>query len=97
MQNRDDGFLLDMVLAARIALDFAAGMNFDAFADSPVVRTAVMHQIQIVGEAASRVSDETRSQFPDLPWRDIVGMRNRLVHDYGNVDPVRVWESSAVT
>ena len=52
---------------------------------------AVLKSIEIIGEAASRVSDETRSLLPDLPWGQMVGIRNRLVHGYFDIDHERVW------
>lgn len=52
---------------------------------------AVLKSIEIIGEAASRVSDETRSLLPDLPWDQMVGIRNRLVHGYFDIDHERVW------
>jgi uncharacterized protein with HEPN domain len=49
--------------------------------------------IEIVGEAASRISEETRQQAPQMPWQDIVSMRNRLIHAYFDVDLDRVWDT----
>lgn len=54
---------------------------------------AVMKAIEIVGEAASRMSPEGRADLPQIPWTDIVGMRNRLIHAYFDVDPAIVWRT----
>lgn len=54
---------------------------------------ALIKAIEIIGEAASRVSAETRSLNPEIPWREIVGMRNRLVHAYFEVDVELLWET----
>jgi uncharacterized protein with HEPN domain len=54
---------------------------------------AVMKAIEIVGEAASRMSAEGRAALPQIPWADIVGMRNRLIHAYFDVDPAIVWKT----
>jgi uncharacterized protein with HEPN domain len=51
----------------------------------------VTHEIQIIGDAANNLSQATRTAIA-LPWRDIIAMRNRIVHDYGNIDPKRVWD-----
>ncbi|MFA7238303.1 MAG: HepT-like ribonuclease domain-containing protein [Phycisphaeraceae bacterium] len=56
------------------------------------LRLAVTHLIQIIGEAASKVSRETRQRIPDVPWRQITAMRNILVHDYMGVDFDVVWQ-----
>ncbi len=92
MQNRDDAWLLDMLLAARKARGFATGIGRARFLSDEVLQNAVMRQIQIVGEAANRVSDSTRIANPAIPWHEIIGMRNRLVHDYVNINAALVWD-----
>lgn len=52
---------------------------------------AIVHSIQIIGEAARRVSEEYREMHPEIPWRNIIGMRNQLVHKYDDVDLDVVW------
>lgn len=54
---------------------------------------ALVNCIEIVGEAAARTSDETQLQYPQIPWRDIIGMRNRLIHGYFDIDLDRVWDT----
>jgi uncharacterized protein with HEPN domain len=54
---------------------------------------ATLYALQVIGEAASKVSPETKVELPGLPWQDIVGMRNRLVHVYFDVDLDVVWDS----
>lgn len=80
-----------MLLAAREAKELAAGLDRDGLAGNRAVFLAVQKLIENVGEAASRLSDEARNKLPALPWKDIVGMRHRLVHDYMRVDVDRVW------
>ena len=92
---RDAAYLLDMLLAAREAIEFAATVeDFSAFRDSRMAQLATLKAIEIIGEAASRVSTEYTLAHPDIPWRAIVGMRNRLVHDYAGIDLERVWETA---
>ena len=88
--RRDDAWLLDMLLAARDAAEFASGLKFSQFDDSRLHQNAVLKAIEIVGEAASKVSDTTRTAYPDIPWEE---MRNRLVHAYFEVDRVLVWRT----
>ncbi|MDE0055999.1 MAG: DUF86 domain-containing protein [Gammaproteobacteria bacterium] len=90
---RDDAYLLDMLLAAREARDFASSLGIKGFRQNRMAQLAVLKAIEIVGEAASRVSDAFAHEHPDIPWRAIVGMRNRLVHDYAGIDLDRVWET----
>ncbi|HET8798893.1 MAG TPA: HepT-like ribonuclease domain-containing protein [Thermoanaerobaculia bacterium] len=63
----------------------------DDFERDPLIQVWCLHHLQIIGEAASRVSGELKSREPALPWRAIVGMRNALVHGYFSVDPEEVW------
>ena len=54
---------------------------------------ALVKEIEIIGEAAARLSDETRAAIPGIPWADVVGMRNRLVHVYFDIDLERLWDT----
>ena len=89
----DDAYLLDMLNAARRAKQFVASLSQDEFAASDLHQSAVVKQLEIVGEAARRVSDEFQAAHPEIPWRLIVGMRNRLIHDYTRIDVETVWET----
>ena len=89
---RDDADVLDMLLAARKVLEFTKGVDWARFKRDELVQNAVMRQIQIIGEAARMVSPEYQNEHPEVPWRDMVGMRNRLVHEYFRILPDRVWD-----
>src|SRR4030042_3723832 len=89
---RDDAYVLDMLLAARKVLEFTKGVDWVRFERGELVQNAVMRQIQIIGEAARSISPEYQSDHLEVPWRDIVGMRNRLVHEYFRILPRRVWD-----
>ncbi len=58
-----------------------------------MAQLAILKAVEIVGEAASRIGVDTREAHPEIPWSEIVGMRNRLVHEYSNVNLARVWEA----
>ncbi len=80
---RDDGVLfLDMLLAAREAVAFANGLTFAEFQRDRMAQLAILKTVETVGEAASRVSAQTRNAHSENPWSRIIGMRNRLVHGY---------------
>lgn len=89
---RDDAYVLDMLLAARKVLQFTQGITWERFVHDEIIQNAVMRQIQVIGEAARCVSPEYQMSRPQVPWRDIVAMRNRLVHEYFRILPRRVWE-----
>ena len=80
-----------MLLAARDGVRFASELTFEQFESSRLQQYAVLKAIEIIGEAAAHISLETKNSHPDLPWTEIIGMRNRLVHGYFEVDIERVW------
>lgn len=63
----------------------------ESFREDELIQTWVLHNIQILGEAAARISGEFQEHHPDIPWFKIVGMRNILVHDYFKIDVEAVW------
>ncbi len=89
---RDDAYLLDILLAARKVQQFTQGVAWHQFQGDDLLQNAVMRLIQIVGEAARKVSPEFKQAHPEIPWQGIIGMRNRLVHDYLRIESSRVWE-----
>ena len=91
--RRDDAYLLDMLLAAREAREFAASLTFPEFERNRMAQLAILKAVEVVGEAASQVSAEGKETHPEIPWPEIIGMRNRLVHGYFNVSLERVWET----
>ena len=94
MRRDDAAYLLDMLLSARDAAEFAAGLTFAQFERSRLHQNAVLKAIEIIGEAATRISEETRQAHPEVPWPEIIGMRNRLVHAYFEVNLKRVWKTA---
>lgn len=91
--RRDDAFLLDMLIAARDARSFVSGVTQRQFEDSQLHQNAVIKVNEITGEAAARISVETREAHSEIPWTEIIGMRNRLVHGYFEVDLGKVWDT----
>jgi len=88
---RDAALLLDMLLAARDARSFVEGLDEEAFRASRLHQNAVIRSVEVIGEAASKVSAATQADHPEIPWRDITGMRHRLIHGYGDVRLDVVW------
>ena len=88
---RDEGLLLDMLLAARKILRYTDRMPREEFLTNALTQDAVMRNIQIVGEAARKVSPSFKESHPEIPWASMVGMRHRLVHEYTRIVPDKVW------
>ncbi len=83
------GHMLDM---AREAVQEMQGIERSGFEGDRNLRLAQVHRIQIIGEAARRVSTAGRDSLPAIPWRQITGMRHRVVHDYMTIDYDVVWD-----
>lgn len=81
-----------MQLAAREVIDLSEGMTQERFVTERIAQHAMMRLIQIIGEAARKVSPGFRSAHPEIPWDQIIGMRHRLVHEYFRIIPEKVWE-----
>lgn len=96
MQVEDRIRLQHMAEAAQAAQTFVSGRQRADFDQDRMLQFAVMRAIEIVGEAAARVSAETRAEVPAISWLAIVGMRNRLVHAYFSIDRDVVWQTVAV-
>lgn len=91
--RRDDSYLLDILLAARQALKFMDGVNREEFDEDDLLQNAVMRPLQIIGEASSRLSGSFRKSHPEIAWHEIIGMRNRLIHEYFRVNVDAVWDT----
>lgn len=78
---------------ARRSRRFVEGVSENAFLDDERVQSAVLHALIVVGEAASRLSEDGRAAVPAIPWQEIRGMRNRLAHDYMGIDLDEVWRT----
>jgi len=69
-------------------------VSFDDFSNNEMMLAAVVRELEIIGEAAGKLSKNFKSEHPEIPWADIVGMRNRLIHEYFSVDVKLVWQTS---
>ncbi|MEL7069243.1 MAG: DUF86 domain-containing protein [Cyanobacteria bacterium J06634_6] len=94
MSPRDLQSLLDMLQSAEVVLAYLEGMTKDQFYDDEEKQDAVMRRMMVVGEAANRVSEETRLSLTSIRWPKVRGMRNRLVHEYDDIDLAIVWQTA---
>lgn len=89
----DIACLHDILDAARLATAYVAGKTLGDFEKDVQCQDAVIRRLEVIGEAARRVSGETRAKHRDLPWSAMIGMRNVMVHDYNDVDLTIVWDT----
>lgn len=90
-EKRDSAYLADMLTAARDAQTLASGLSYEAMMADLRTRLALERALELVGEAARRVSQATRDANPDIPWKGIIGTRNALAHEYGALDHRRLF------
>lgn len=91
--ERDDAYLVDILEAAKLALAYVSDKTKDEFDHDVQCQDAVIRRLEIIGEAARRVSEQTRFKFPHLPWNAMTNMRNVLIHEYDDVDLPIVWDT----
>ena len=78
---------------ARKAVEMAYGQTRQDLDVNEMLRLALTHLVELVGEAASQVPEETQAQYPQIPWPQVIGMRHRLIHGYDKVDYDILWET----
>lgn len=96
MSRHDDQvYFKHMLDHAREAADMMAGKSLTDLRRDRMLELALVRLMEIIGEAASKVSDKTKYSHPQIPWREMIGMRNRLIHGYDTVDPKVLWDTIA--
>lgn len=88
--------LRHMLDAALEVMEFAEGRSRLDLNNNPMFSRAVVRDIEIIGEAANKITQQTRDEYPTLPWASIIGMRNRLIHGYFDVDLDRLWDTITI-
>ncbi|HNT34642.1 MAG TPA: DUF86 domain-containing protein [bacterium] len=88
---RDMARLWDMIDCAKAIMQFIEGRCFEDFVSDRMLRNAIERNLEIIGEAARNVSAETRNRLTDIPWTSVVGLRNIIAHEYGEIRYERLW------
>jgi len=91
--SRDEVYLRH-ILDAIGKIETYTSPGRDAFFANPMAQDAVLRQLEVIGEAVKQLSTSTRERGPNIPWRDIAGMRDVLIHQYFAVDLQQVWEAT---
>ncbi|MGA7935418.1 MAG: DUF86 domain-containing protein [Kovacikia sp.] len=90
--NRDQTYLIDIATTCQTVIELIQGMNQSSFVEDKRTHLAVLYEITIIGEIVKRLSPEFRQSHPEIPWKQMAGMRDKLVHDYNKVDLDLTWE-----
>lgn len=96
MRDEDRVRLQHMIEAAESAIQFVAGRERSELDTDRMLLFAVIRAIEVIGEAASKISEEIRAVNGGIPWKAIIGMRNRLIHAYFEINTETVWETVTV-
>ncbi len=91
---RDDRVYLSHIIdALRQISEYTKNLDYDGFNAARIIQDAVIRQFEIIGEATKNLSEEFRMKQPDIPWKDLAGFRDKLIHQYFGVDISIVWRS----
>lgn len=97
MINDRDRVLINHILEASEAiLVFVKDISIVDFVESDLHISAVVKKFEVIGEAANRISTEAKTLLSDIPWKDVIGMRHVLIHDYMSIDAESVWNTIEV-
>lgn len=95
MSERDyKDFVQDIIDAIKSIEQFMGDMSFDEFANDDKTASAVTRKFEIIGEAANRIPKEMQAKWGDIPWSYMIGMRNKIIHDYDGINLMIVFDSA---
>lgn len=80
-----------MIESARRIKEFTAGLSYEDYMDSVLIRSAVERQLEIIGEASRRMSEQFPQENPEIPWSGIIGQRNVIAHEYDEIIQEQIW------
>lgn len=93
MMERDyRDYLQDILDSIKDIENFTTDMNFEGFSQDRKTTNAVVRSIEIIGEAAKNIPDLIRRKYPNIPWKKMAGMRDKLIHEYFGIDPEILWK-----
>jgi uncharacterized protein with HEPN domain len=90
--SRDDAYLIDILESARAAIEYMGRKSWNEFSRDPLLQDAIVRRLEIIGEAAGRVSPATQTKHASLPWQAMKGTRNRVIHEYDSIQIDIIWD-----
>lgn len=92
--NRDQSYLLDVFESSKIIVSYLDQKTIEDFLEDIQLQDSVIRRLEIIGEATARISVDTQNLYPSIPWREMKGMRNLLIHEYDEIDTELVWKTA---
>ncbi|MBU1262496.1 DUF86 domain-containing protein [bacterium] len=93
MKKRDfTDYIQDILDSIREVKEFTQGMDFESFVEDKKTINAVTRSLEVIGEAGKKIPDSLREKYPQIPWKRMAGMRDKLIHEYWSIDLEIVWE-----
>ena len=97
MARRSDRvYLGDILDSIALIHSYIQGVTYSQLDEDQLIQDAVVHRLEVIGEISRQLSDEFRLKHPDVPWHRLIGMRNRIIHEYFGIDLDRVWDAVTV-
>jgi len=91
--KKDDSVYLLHIMDAFVQIErYTDGVSHDDFMENSLLQDGVIRQLEIMGEASRSLSEDIRNDYPHIPWRQMIGLRNRMIHAYFNVNLQIIWE-----
>lgn len=94
--ERDAAYLWDMLDSSKTLHGFVTGVTFYSYTQDRKLQLAVERALEIIGEAARRVSESYRQEHPEIPWPSIIAQRNVLAHEYGEIKQELIWKVATI-
>lgn len=95
-EKDDISYIWDMLDAAKAVREFITGRSYQDYLIDRMLRGAVERHLEIIGEAAGKVSKAFRDAHPEIPWQKIIGQRHVLIHDYGDIEDELIWSVATI-
>ena|SRR5258708_38938773 len=90
--SNDQAYLFDILHSAYLILEFMYKINYEAFLEDRMRQDAVVRRTEIIGEATKRLSKEFRDEHSEIPWKEMAGMRDKVIHRYDELDFEKIWK-----
>ena len=94
LSENDLSFLIDIIDCIKDINDFTSSIEYFQFEQEKMRKLAVERQLEVIGQAANKISIKTQDSLKNIPWKNIIGLRNKLAHDYGEILAERIWKIS---